>query len=137
MTYKVGDKVRVKEYKELVDLAISEDEGFLFFPDKLVAFNPEMVKFCGKVLTISEVKNRIYKCKESGGWYFADYMLKPADIPLWREAAEELANEHWAYVKEVLKHDKISDDDLKVIGFHYITAFIHGFKHGIEYLTKD
>jgi len=58
-----------------------------------------------------------------------------------QERAEKLAEAHWQYVKEALEtvmpHDteedkKINEEVLDIIGFHYKTAFIHGYKHGVE-----
>lgn len=44
----------------------------------------------------------------------------------------KLANAHWKYIKSVLI---THEEELYVIdkcGFHYITAFEHGFKHGCQ-----
>lgn len=45
---------------------------------------------------------------------------------------EILANEHWKYVKELLDAHCEDDENIERIGFHYKTAFIHGYKHGRE-----
>ena len=45
---------------------------------------------------------------------------------------EDLIDEHWAYIKALLKAHGESDDSIRVIEFHYKTAFTHGFKHGKE-----
>lgn len=44
----------------------------------------------------------------------------------------KLAVAHWDYVKGVLinAETNINHKLLDVIGFHYITAFKHGYKHG-------
>jgi len=52
------------------------------------------------------------------------------------EKAKQLAREHWEYLCKVLKTHNAPTDAIDTIGFHYKTAFIHGFKHGIEY-TED
>jgi hypothetical protein len=44
--------------------------------------------------------------------------------------AEQLANAHWEYVDNVLKHEGVSLVDRWRIGFHYKSAFVHGWKHG-------
>jgi hypothetical protein len=49
---------------------------------------------------------------------------------------EKLASDHWDYIAEViLAHTGLSADDREYIicKHHYISAFIHGFKHGITY----
>ena len=59
------------------------------------------------------------------------------------EGAEKLANDHWSYVEQVItignktEWDKSAKNILNVIKFHYISAFIHGFKHGVEELQKN
>jgi hypothetical protein len=47
------------------------------------------------------------------------------------EEAKRLATEHWAYIESVLMKD------LEMTGKMYRDAMIHGFKHGIEYLTEN
>ncbi len=46
----------------------------------------------------------------------------------------ELANDHWEYVKEVLITHGESNEVIEKIGFHYRSAFVHGFKHGVDEL---
>ncbi len=49
-----------------------------------------------------------------------------------QQIAKELAIDHWAYVRQVLVHDGVSERDIERIGFHFREAFIHGFKHADE-----
>ena len=49
-----------------------------------------------------------------------------------KEEIENLAKAHWEYVKSVLVRHGVENPELNLIGFHYMTAFIHGYKHGIE-----
>ena len=44
----------------------------------------------------------------------------------------EKANAHWAYVKQVLELHGEQQETIEKIGFHYVTAMIHGFGHGYE-----
>lgn len=46
---------------------------------------------------------------------------------------EELANAHWSYVESVLIAHGVTMEIITQCGFHYRTAMIHGFKHGVEY----
>ena len=51
--------------------------------------------------------------------------------------SEKLANAHWKYVEKVIDTDREASScyksiDLKLIKFHYKSAFIHGYKHGKE-----
>jgi len=52
----------------------------------------------------------------------------------WQTVAEKLAKEHWEYLAKVLRLHKVNEEEIHKIGFHYKTAFIHGMKHGIEYI---
>ena len=51
----------------------------------------------------------------------------------------QMAQEQWAYVRAVIErgtldkgevHDMIGCFNVDDIGFHYMTAFDHGYKHG-------
>jgi len=48
------------------------------------------------------------------------------------DRAESLAEEHWSYISELLGIHKTDDEMIEAIRFHYIAAFIHGYKHGVE-----
>ena len=52
--------------------------------------------------------------------------------------AKNLAEEHWKYVKTVILNSEpnINTKIVDIIGFHYITAFVHGYKHGKEDVIK-
>jgi len=55
-----------------------------------------------------------------------------------QDQAKKLANEHWNYVGELVKwgQDGIAslapEQLIELIKFHYLSAFIHGYKHGVE-----
>lgn len=46
--------------------------------------------------------------------------------------AERLASEHWAYVVALLTAHLEEVSDLSCMEFHYKTAFVHGYKHGLQ-----
>ena len=46
--------------------------------------------------------------------------------------AEKLAEDHWSYIDDVLSLAGRSQLQLDEIGFHYKSAFIHGYKHAKE-----
>ena len=48
------------------------------------------------------------------------------------EKAKQLSREHWTYIKQLLLTHGVPIEQVNVIGFHYKTAFIHGYKHGKE-----
>lgn len=49
-----------------------------------------------------------------------------------QKSSEELAEDHWGYIKELLLTHNEDDISIERIGFHYKTAFIHGYKHAME-----
>jgi hypothetical protein len=44
--------------------------------------------------------------------------------------AEALALRHWAYIGDLLMIHGVPEQQLVQIEFHYVAAFIHGYKHG-------
>jgi len=52
------------------------------------------------------------------------------------EDVNKIAADHWEYIKSLLIQHKIDLPELNRIGFHYRTAFIHGYKHGIDHINK-
>ena len=58
-------------------------------------------------------------------------------IKMSNNTAKELSNEHWRYIKSLLETHKIDEEVIKQIGFHYTTAFVHGWKHGIEHFQEQ
>jgi hypothetical protein len=45
---------------------------------------------------------------------------------------EQIAEAHWVYIKSVLETHGEGPGIISTIGFHYKTAFIHGWKHAKE-----
>lgn len=47
-------------------------------------------------------------------------------------SVEQLANDHWDYVESVLSAHHVSSNEKAIAQHHYVSAFIHGYKHGIN-----
>lgn len=45
---------------------------------------------------------------------------------------DKLAKDHWEYIKSLLLTHDEDPNVIEKIGFHYISAFIHGYKHGAD-----
>jgi hypothetical protein len=51
---------------------------------------------------------------------------------------KKLADDHWDYLKQVITLHEQADrqvdisEAIEMIGFHYRTALIHGYGHGLE-----
>ncbi len=55
-----------------------------------------------------------------------------------KETVEKLAKEHWDYIKELINvHILLDEETLAMLRFHYITAFIHGYKHAINEIKES
>jgi len=50
---------------------------------------------------------------------------------------KQLANEHWEYIEKVLRTAGETEEVIRKIKFHYITAFIHGYKHAVEEIENE
>ena len=75
MKYKVGDKVLIKSADWYYENKNSIDDVSC----GRASFTPEMVKFCGQIVTISFVQNltSLYRIKEDGGaFYWTDEMIE-------------------------------------------------------------
>lgn len=44
----------------------------------------------------------------------------------------QIAEDHWSYIEKLLEAHNEPEISLEKIKFHYISAFIHGYKHGVE-----
>lgn len=54
------------------------------------------------------------------------------------EKSIELADAHWNYyVSKILFAHNIPIEVINICGFHYKSAFVHGFKHGIEHWISE
>lgn len=51
----------------------------------------------------------------------------------WQLKSREDALAHWGYVKHTLNAHGISQKEINTCGVHYVAAFRHGWKHGVEH----
>ena len=55
-----------------------------------------------------------------------------------KKQQSEMVKSHWEYVKAVLDHEVpdghmiTKEQYIQKVGFHYMSAFVHGIKHGKE-----
>jgi len=58
---------------------------------------------------------------------------------------EESTRKHWKYVREVIRDGRREEDwihlpikdYLDIIGYHYMTAMKHGYKHGVRDCSEE
>lgn len=74
MKYKVGDRVRIRAWGDM-----AREYGMSGASIKVPqSFTPEMRKYCGKVMTISNNRAGYYSLKEDyDGWCFSEEMFEP------------------------------------------------------------
>ena len=48
------------------------------------------------------------------------------------DEVKKLAEDHWKYVESVLLAHDVPGPYIDIAKFHYLSAFEHGFKHGVE-----
>lgn len=48
------------------------------------------------------------------------------------ELGSQLALAHWQYIRSVLVAHDTCENEMKIACYHYFTAFLHGYKHGLE-----
>lgn len=77
--YKIGDKVKFKdlkwynENKNSDDIVIIHNNDYFFD----VYFNKNDTKYCGKVLTITDIDENLYIFEEMGtDFYYCDEMIE-------------------------------------------------------------
>lgn len=90
--------------------------------------NGKYYKICKKCQGIRLRKGKEYarqqREKAKGTKQRMPEKAKPASTDM-----EKVIDDHWSYVEGVLKHANMNDEVIAAIGFHYKTAFEHGWKH--------
>lgn len=96
MRYKVGDKVRVRQWDDMVE-EFGTDEAGRINQKTGCRFTEEMKNFCGGVYEIFYVLERAYLLKDEYGhtyyWYFTDDMLEDVVSPLLKTSKTQKESE--------------------------------------------
>lgn len=61
---------------------------------------------------------------------------KGSNVIFDKDYAEKLAEKHWQYIEGILKKEGTPEQEINRIGYHYKTAFVHGYKHAIERINE-
>ena len=48
------------------------------------------------------------------------------------KTTQSMAEAHWDYVESVLRSHNERQEVIDKCHHHYVTAFVHGFKHGVQ-----
>lgn len=133
MRFKVGDKVRVREWDDMEREFDLDNEGDIDCPHSFVK---EMKKFCGKTCEISKVADSYYRFKEDGEfWNFTDEMLIPVEFTkgdmkngmlletregvrfLWESDKAINLDGHIAFMRNDLKNESDKSFDIVKAGY--------------------
>lgn len=57
--------------------------------------------------------------------------------PETKARVRQLALDHWGYVGMVLDAHQVPPDIIAACGFHYRSAFEHGYKHALEDISAE
>lgn len=60
-----------------------------------------------------------------------------AETPIDLSEVKALVDAHWRYVENLLRTHGEPDASLNKIGFHYKSAMLHGYKHGMEAASEQ
>lgn len=107
MKYNVGDKVRVRQWDDMVKEygLLGDAKSDICIP----GFTNGMKKFCGSVVTISNIifNDSGYLIKEDNqNWYWIDKMLEPYKVKIARQA-DLIDKEVFSKMVEQLKEQPI------------------------------
>lgn len=78
--------------------------------------------------------------EETNSPYLSELIKKSEEKETEKQAEKEyldkLVNDHWDYIEGVLENTPLMlEEDVKMIEYHYKTAFKHGYGHAREYHT--
>ena len=131
MKYKVGDKVRVRQWDDMAKefRELSRDISIVKSDDNCL-FKNEMKKYCGTVVTIEKVFNeykRYFIAEDHDNWYWTDEMFENMYYCCADKITKDLQEDYYKVFKSILpkypKHNDMLDTFTKILkGENKITA---------------
>ena len=134
MKYKVGDKVRVRQWDDMV-----KEFGELFSDIDRCLFKNEMKKYCGTVVTIEKVVNEYerYLIEEDyKNWYWTDDMFEPYKVTLARQADFIDKEAYSKLIKQLEKQPIIFAPKSSIDGFKVSTGLINNIAKETREMVK-
>ena len=120
MRYKVGDKVRVRQWDDMAKEFgfTNSNEYYIDIPD--CTFLDRMKKFCGSVVTISNIvcgDSRYLIEEDDEDWYWVDEMFESykVRIPHQADFIDKEAFAKMVEMEERLEKCKLSTEDRKSV----------------------
>lgn len=143
LIWKFSGYTKIKEFKFGYSLTGQKIKGYR--PDIIEVTEEELMplSFFKKDYELYLRRNLLSALNTNGR-----LIIKKEKRKMTNEEVKKIAEDHWSYVSEVIKaHDKqsginemekrIRAEFTKLCEFHYITAFVHGWKHGMEERGRD
>lgn len=139
MKYKVGDKVRVRQWDDM-----AKEFGFYGCTKSNIdilgcLFTNNMKKFCGSVVTISNIAsdNSRYLIKEDDqNWYWTDEMFEPYKVTLARQADFIDKEAYSKLIKQLEKQPIIFAPKSSIDGFKVSTGLINNIAKETREMVK-
>lgn len=139
MKYKVGDKVRVRQWDDM-----AKEFGFSGCTKSNIdilgcLFTNNMKKFCGSVVTISNIAsdNSRYLIKEDDqNWYWTDDMFEPYKVTLARQADFIDKEAYSKLIKQLEKQPIIFAPKSSIDGFKVSTGLINNIAEETKEMVK-
>lgn len=122
MKYKVGDKVRVRQWDDMAKEfgELSRDISIVKVDDNCL-FKNEMKKYCGTVVTIEKVFNeykRYFVAEDCNNWYWTDEMFENVYYSCADKITKDLQEAYDKVFKSILpkypKHNDMLDTFTKI-----------------------
>lgn len=134
MKYKVGDKVRVRQWDDMAK-EFGESFGSIDIPH--FYFSRNMEKYCGEVVTIEKADTCSYHIKEDEEhWYWTDDMFEPHKVTLARQADFIDKEAYSKLIKQLEKQPIIFAPKSSIDGFKVSTGLINNIAKETREMVK-
>lgn len=134
MKYKVGDKVRVRQWDDMAK-EFGESFGSIDIPH--FYFPRSMEKYCGEVVTIEKADTCSYHIKEDEEhWYWTDDMFEPYKVTLARQADFIDKEAYSKLIKQLEKQPIIFAPKSSIDGFKVSTGLINNIAKETREMVK-
>lgn len=139
MRYKVGDKVRVRQWDDMVEEFGFSDKTETGIGIPGCIFVNNMKKFCNSVVTISKIEcgNSRYLVEEDDeDWYWIDEMFEPYKVKISRQADFIDKEAYSKLIKQLEKQPIIFAPKSSIDGFNITTGLMNNIAEETREMVK-